>query len=165
MWRRWMAAGGEGAAGGGGIGFAGLRCSRSCAVDHISAGSNRQDDGGDAGKKKDTSLWAMLKQTVSDWSEDKAMKLSAALALYTILSMAPLLVITIKVLSLVLGPKAASSQVQQQMDLLIGSAGSQAVGDMVANASKPGAGIVATIISFVILVFSASAVFGSCRTR
>jgi membrane protein len=105
----------------------------------------------------------MLKQTASDWSEDKAMKLSAALALYTILSMAPLLVITIKVLSLVFGSSVASKQVQQQMDMLIGPAGSQAVADMVGHATQPGSGVVAKVVSFVILLFSASAVFGELQ--
>lgn len=116
---------------------------------------------GDSPKKP--SYWTMLKETVWSWSEDKAMKLSAALALYTILSLAPLLVITIKVMSVVLGPKVASGQVQRQMDMLIGQAGSQAVKDMIANATLTGSGVVATVISFVILLFSASAVFGELQ--
>ena len=87
------------------------------------------------------SLFEMLKVTVSDWSEDKAMKLSAALALYTILSLAPLMVISIKVIGKVMGSEAATGQVARQMEGLIGSAGAQAIQDMVANASKPGSGI------------------------
>ena len=110
-----------------------------------------------------TSILAMLKETVSDWSEDKAMKLSAALALYTILSLAPLMVVAIKILSVILGEQGATDRVSEQMQMLIGPAGGQAIEDMIKGASKPGAGIVATVISLAILLFSASAVFGELQ--
>lgn len=110
-----------------------------------------------------TSVGAVLKEALYEWSEDKAMRLSAALALYTILSLAPLLVITIKVLSLMFGKEFATGQVQRKMDLLIGSVGSKAVQDIIASASKPGAGIIATAISSIILIWSASAVFGELQ--
>lgn len=118
---------------------------------------------GHAAPSVTASFPAMLKQTALDWYEDKAMKLSAALALYTILSLAPLLVITIKVLSVIFGQRVAAGQVQQQMDMLIGPAGSDAVSDMIGHASQPGSGVVATAVSFVILLFSASAVFGELQ--
>jgi membrane protein len=121
------------------------------------------DKGATKTKQNGTSLFAMLKETVSDWSEDKAMKLSAALALYTILSLAPLMVVAIKILSMVLGEQGATDRVSEQMHMLIGSAGAQAVEDMIKGASKPGAGIVATAISLVILLFSASGVFGELQ--
>jgi membrane protein len=105
----------------------------------------------------------MLKQTAADWAEDKAMKLSAALALYAILSLAPLLVVSIKILSMIFGQKAAAGQVQRQMNMLVGHAGSQAVQEMIANAAKPGAGVVATLISLAIVLFSASGVFGELQ--
>jgi membrane protein len=110
-----------------------------------------------------TSPWAILKQTVSDWSEDKAMKLSAALALYAIISLAPLLVISIKVLSMIFGDEAAAGQVGRQMSMLVGQAGAQAINDMIKHASQPGQGILATIISLVVLIFSASGVFGELQ--
>lgn len=112
--------------------------------------------------KGKASLFTILKETVSDWSEDKAMKLSAALALYTILSLAPLMVLSIKILAIFMRDRSADV-VQKQMDALIGAAGSQAIHEMIANASKPGQGTVATIISAVILLFSASGVFGELQ--
>lgn len=108
-------------------------------------------------------FWTMLKETFNNWLEDKAMRLAAALALYSILSLAPLLVITIKIVSAIFGEEAASGQVQQQVQGLIGSAGSQAIADMIAHASQPGHGILATIISVVILLFTASGVFAELQ--
>jgi membrane protein len=116
-----------------------------------------------AGQIGHRSTFGLLKQTVEDWSEDKAMKLSAALALYAILSLAPLLVVSIKVLSMIFGQRAAAGQVQRQMSMLVGQAGSQAVQEMISNAAKPGAGMVATIVSLGIVLFSASGVFGELQ--
>ena len=53
------------------------------------------------------SVWPLLKETLSEWSNDKASRLAAALAYYTIFSIAPLLVITIAVVGLVFGREAA----------------------------------------------------------
>src|SRR2546428_46216 len=50
-------------------------------------------------RSSDDALWPLLKETAGDWMQDNAMRLSAALALYTILSLAPLLVITMKIVS------------------------------------------------------------------
>lgn len=116
---------------------------------------------GTGGRLKRFGQW--LKTALSDWIEDKAVKFSAALAFYVILSLAPLLVIILKITSMVLGDEAATQQVEQQLDQLIGSAGAQAINDMLTHASQPGSGLVATIISFAILVFSASAVFGELQ--
>ncbi|HEX8522106.1 MAG TPA: YihY/virulence factor BrkB family protein [Tepidisphaeraceae bacterium] len=114
-----------------------------------------------------TAFMPILKQTVSEWSEDKAIKLSAALAFYTILSLGPLLIITLKITTkmaaMIYGPEGAGRLAQQQVDQLIGPAGAQAVNDMIVNGSKSGSGVVATIISVVILLFSASGVFGELQ--
>src|SRR5687768_8859745 len=104
-------------------------------------------------------IGSLLKETFNDWMEDKAMRLAAALALYTILSLAPLLVITIKIVSMIFGEEAASGQVEQQAQTLIGSAGGQAISDMITHASKPGQGVLATTISVIILLFTATGVF------
>jgi membrane protein len=123
-----------------------------------SAPATRHDDS----SQQPTSVFSMLKQTVADWSEDKAMKLSAALALYTILSLAPLMLIAIKVLTMFMG-EGAKSQVKNQMTALVGSAGGQAIAEMIDKSSKSGSGTIATIISLVILLVSASGVFGELQ--
>jgi membrane protein len=104
-----------------------------------------------------------LKAAVKDWIDDKAVKLSAALAFYVILSLAPLLVIILKVVTAVFGAEAGTQQVQAQVNQLIGPAGAGAINEMLAHASKPDAGILATIVSLAIVAFSASAVFGELQ--
>src|SRR4051794_10556649 len=59
--------------------------------------------------------WLLLKQTASEWSEDKVPQLGAALAFYTALSIAPLLVISLGVAATFFGGEAARGEVQNQM--------------------------------------------------
>ncbi len=76
-------------------------------------------------------LWPVAKQAVTEWTKDKVPKLSAALAYYTFLSLAPLLVVTVKILSVVLDEEAAKGQVQGQIQGLIGQQAAKAVQDMI----------------------------------
>lgn len=109
-------------------------------------------------------LWGMIKQSVSDWVDDKAMQLGAALAFYSLLSIAPLLIITIAVAGLVFGQEAAQGQLVGQMRSMVGTEGAEAIETMLANARRPGAGIVATILGVATLLFGASGVFGQLQT-
>jgi len=89
--------------------------------------------------------------------------LSAALSLYAVLSLAPLLVISLKLFSIMFGPDVASRQVESQMQQLIGPAGAAAIKDMLLQAAHRNAGIFATVLSFILLFFTASAVFGELQ--
>lgn len=104
-----------------------------------------------------------LYSAAAAWVDDNAMRLSAAVAMYTILSLSPLLVVTIKVLALVFGEEAASGQVQRQVDAFLGPTGAAAVRGMVAETVRPGAGLLATGISLGVLLFTASGVFAELR--
>src|SRR6476619_2060240 len=101
----------------------------------------------------------LLKRAYAEFSEDKAMRLAAALACYTILSLAPLVVITMKVTTWTLHDEAKTGQVQRQMVQLIGPAGAQAINDMIASDKTKQSGGLALAFSLVILLFSASGVF------
>lgn len=108
-------------------------------------------------------IWLMLKQTASDWVEDKAPQLGAALAFYSLLSIAPLLLIAISIAGLVFGEEAARGGIEHQIEDLVGEQGAQAVEDMLAHAKKPGAGILATVTGIATLLFGASGVFGQLQ--
>ena len=109
--------------------------------------------------------FSVLKQTVSEWSEDKAPMLGAALAYYTVFSLAPLLIISIAIAGFVLGDEAAKGQVFEQMRGLLGDQGGRAMQDMVQSAgSKTSTGVIATITGIVTLLFGASGVFGQLQT-
>ncbi|HSQ54263.1 MAG TPA: YihY/virulence factor BrkB family protein [Gemmata sp.] len=108
-------------------------------------------------------MWATLYQAAVRWSEDNVPRLSAAVAMYTILSLSPLLVITIKVFALILGEGAASHQVERQVQEFLGPTGANAVKKMITETVRPGAGVVATGIGLGILLITASGVFSELR--
>ncbi|MBC8075580.1 MAG: YihY/virulence factor BrkB family protein, partial [Chloroflexales bacterium] len=107
--------------------------------------------------------WEIIKETFSEWSADNAPRLGAALAFYTMLSLAPLLVLAISIAGLVFGEEAARGQLVGQFQGLVGKEGAEAVQTMIQNANKPATGIVASIIGIATLLFSASGVFGELQ--
>jgi membrane protein len=109
------------------------------------------------------SIFKMLKQTFNDWLEDNALRLSAALAYYSIFSIAPLLVIAIGVAGLVLGDEARSGLLEKQMQAYVGEKAAEGMQEMVASASKPSHGVWATITGFGLLLFGASTVFAQLK--
>jgi len=111
-----------------------------------------------------TNAVQLIKDTFSEWSEDKVPRLSAALAYYTAFALAPLLLIAIAVAGLVFGREAATNQIGQQLAALLGPTAAGAVNAMVkaANANQ-GGGIIASIIGVATLLFAASGVFGELQ--
>ena len=101
----------------------------------------------------------VLKQTVRDWSEDKAPRLGAALAYYTVFSIAPLIVIVLAVASLWLDKQAAQEQIFGQIGGLIGESGAKAISGLLQAADKPREGMVASVLAVVTLIFGATGVF------
>ncbi len=109
-------------------------------------------------------MLSLLKQTASEWMEDDAPSLGAALAYYTVFSLAPLMTIAIAIAGFFFGKEAAQGQVFDELRGLLGQEGGKAVEEMVQSANaQPTAGIVATVISVVILLFGASGVFGQLQ--
>ena len=110
-------------------------------------------------------IFPILKQTASEWLEDQAPTLGAALAYYTVFSLAPLLIIAIAIAGLVLGQEAAQGQIFNQLRGLLGEESGKAMQEMVQSASaKPASGVTATLIGVVTLLFGASGVFGQLQT-
>lgn len=105
----------------------------------------------------------LIKNTFSKWSEDKAARLAAALAYYTIFSIPPLLIITIAIAGLVFGQEAAESRIIAQFSSLIGADSAEALQAMIANARHPGESVAAAIFGVIILLFGASGVFGQLQ--
>ncbi|HEU4410957.1 MAG TPA: YihY/virulence factor BrkB family protein [Polyangiaceae bacterium] len=108
-------------------------------------------------------LWGLLKDTARDWKEDKADRLAAALAFYTVLSLAPLVVIAVSVAGLVVGEEAARGQLSGQIATLVGPQAGAAIEGILANAHKPSAGVVGTIVGAAALLLGASGVFGELQ--
>ena len=111
-----------------------------------------------------SSIPGLLKETWSDFNEDKAPRLAAALAYFTIFSLAPLLVIAISIAGLVFGEEAARGALSGQLNSLLGPQGAEAVEQMLAaSADQERAGILATVVGVVTLLFGAAGVFGQLQ--
>lgn len=102
-------------------------------------------------------LIPLLKETFSEWSKHKSTRLAAAIAYYTVFSIAPLLVIVIAVAGLVFGHEAAQGHIMGQMQGLVGHQSGKQIQGMIAAANKPKSGIMATILGVATLIFGASA--------
>jgi len=107
--------------------------------------------------------WSYLSDTYAAWREHNAPRLGAALAYYTVFSIAPLLVIVIGIAGLVFGADAARGQVMAEIEGLIGPESARALQDILKNAQSPTSGTVATIIGVVSLILGASGVFGDLQ--
>ena len=108
-------------------------------------------------------IWQLLKQTFDEWSEDKASRLAAALAYYTIFSIAPLLVIVIAIAGLVFGEEAARGEIVAQIQGLVGRSGAEVIETAIQNANQPATGSIASIISIGALLFGAIGVFAQLQ--
>ena len=108
----------------------------------------------------------LVKETFSEFSEDQAPRLAAALAYYTIFSMAPLLVIAIAIASFVfagLGQQNVQSQVVAQIGGVVGGKGSDLIKTMIGGALKPSSSIPATVIGVITLLVGATGLFMSIQ--
>lgn len=113
--------------------------------------------------KNPKELLSILKETYSDWSEDNASRLAAALAYYTAFSVAPLLLITIVVAGFVFGREAAQGQIFGQLQGLLGPDAAGVIQTSVANSQSSGAGTLSAVIGIATLIWSASGLFSQLQ--
>jgi membrane protein len=105
-----------------------------------------------------------VKESVWAWIDDYAMSLGAAIAFYTIFSLAPILIIVIFVAGLVFGEETARAELMSQISQFAGEDAAGAVEGVLEEASRPGSGILAMAFSLVVLVVGATTVFTELRS-
>ena len=110
------------------------------------------------------SLRTILSGTIDAWLHDEAPRLSAALAFYTILSLAPLAVLVPQIVNSVGGRSVSQTQIINEVGNVIGPDGAKAVREMIEATKRPAGGTLASIMSVITLLFGASAVFGELRS-
>ncbi len=108
--------------------------------------------------------WTLLKDSVSGYIEDDALSRGAAIAYYTVFSIAPMLVIVIAIAGLVYGTEAAHGAITAQLQGMLGYDGAEAVQTMIASASNKNSGILATALGIGTLLITASGVFGEMQS-
>ncbi|MEO5772259.1 MAG: YhjD/YihY/BrkB family envelope integrity protein, partial [Burkholderiaceae bacterium] len=108
-------------------------------------------------------VWRLVRSAVSAWVDDYAASMGAALAFYTLFSIAPLLLIVISVAGLVFGQEAARGEIFGQLSGMLGDDSAKAVESMLEAVNRPGAGIVATLVGFGALLIGATTVFAELQ--
>jgi membrane protein len=100
-------------------------------------------------------IWALIKDAANGWSAHNASRIGAALAFYTVFSLGPILLLAVVVAGFFFGQGAARGEIHQQVSLLIGAKAAAEVQTVLLRAHRPAAGVVATAVSIVTLLFSA----------
>jgi len=108
-------------------------------------------------------IFRSLKDSYTEWDEDKASRMAAALAYYTTFSLGPLLIILIAVAGLVFGPEAAQGQIVGKIDGLVGRQSAQAIQIVIDAANRPSSGVVATVIGIATLILGAAGAFAQLQ--
>ncbi|MEO8122502.1 MAG: YihY/virulence factor BrkB family protein [Burkholderiales bacterium] len=98
------------------------------------------------------------------WVDDRASSMGAALAYYTLFSLAPLLLIAVSVAGLVFGEEAARGELYDQLVGLVGSSSARTVQDMLQSLNVPQKGIISTLIGLAVMAVGATTVFAELRS-
>ena len=108
---------------------------------------------------------SLLKQTFSEWLEDKVPQLGAALAYYTVFSLAPLVLLLLAIVGFLFrnDPAGAWQKVTEQMSYFLDKSAIDVVQGIAQKASQPNKGVVATSIGILLALFGASGVFGQLQ--
>ena len=107
--------------------------------------------------------WRLIKQVAKSWNDDYVPSMGAALAYYTMFSLAPLLLIVVSVSGLVFGEEAARGEIQAQLQDLMGERGAGAVQELLASVREPTEGLTATAVGLVLLLVGATTVFAELQ--
>ncbi|HVR73940.1 MAG TPA: YhjD/YihY/BrkB family envelope integrity protein [Planctomycetota bacterium] len=106
-----------------------------------------------------TGIWFLVRRSFSEWMDDNALRLAAALAFYCAFSIAPLLLIVIGVAGMAFDSSVVQAQVLGEMEGLVGAQGAQAIESMLLSALQPSKGALGTVLGVVMLFFGAMGVF------
>jgi membrane protein len=104
-------------------------------------------------------LWRIFYTAVYEWNEDKAPRMAAAVAFYTVFSLTPIVVIAFKVAEVTFGPEVALREILGQAAFLIGNEGAAGIRLLIENAPPNQSSTLSTLIGLGVMVFAATGVF------
>jgi membrane protein len=107
--------------------------------------------------------WQLVKGAGEAWIDDYAPSMGAALAYYTVFSLAPLLLMVISIAGLVFGQEAARGEIFGQLAGLMGADTAKAIEGVLASLNKPAHGITGTTLGVALLLIGATSVFGELQ--
>jgi membrane protein len=109
-------------------------------------------------------LWKVLKAAFSGWWNDNVPRMGAALAYYTLFSLAPVLIVAIAIAGLAFGPEAVRGEIVGQIEGLVGRGGALAVQAMLEGAARPSSSVPATVIGIITFFLGATGAFLELQT-
>lgn len=101
----------------------------------------------------------LIDKSVNAWVDDYAPSMGAALAFYTLFSIAPLFILLIALAGFIFGPDAAQGEIVAQLQGRIGPEAAAVVQSLIKSVSKPTQGVIATLVSILTLFLGATSVF------
>ena len=108
-------------------------------------------------------LRQVINAAVADWINHRAASKGAALAFYTLFSMAPILILVIAIAGFFYGAQAARGEIMTQLRGLVGDQGAEAIQLILAGASNQAQGRLATLVATALLMFGATSVFAELK--
>jgi membrane protein len=106
----------------------------------------------------------LLKTTFNHWLEDKAPQLGAALAYYTVFSLAPMVLVLVAIFGFMYGnSEVVRQEILQQLYSILDRSSARAVAEIAASTAKPTANAAATVVGIAVALFGASGVFGQLQ--
>jgi membrane protein len=107
--------------------------------------------------------WLLTKAAASSWVDDYAQSMGAALAYYTMLSIAPFLWIVLSLAGLIFGVEAARGEIAAQLQGLMGREGAEAVQNLLESARRPAESVASAVAGLVLLLVAATSVFAELQ--
>ena len=108
-------------------------------------------------------LPSLLRETVRQWDTHRVPKMGAALSFYTVFSLAPLAIMVLSLVSLVVERNAARAEIVGQFRNFVGVEGAEIMEMILAKTAADSAGLLGTLIGFIVLLVGASGVFGELQ--
>ncbi|MEP7053268.1 MAG: YihY/virulence factor BrkB family protein [Pseudomonadota bacterium] len=113
---------------------------------------------------KERAPYLVIKETLTAWDEDNVTRLAASLAYFTLLSIAPLIILAVAVAGLAFGEEAARQHIAGELSGVVGRGAAGAIESIAKNARAPGSGVFSVIVGLIVLLFGASGVFGELQS-
>lgn len=129
-----------------------------------SSNSPSQDEGEPKTGSKFGEAWQLFRITFREWWNDETFRLSAALAFYTIFSLAPVLLIAVGAASFFFSHETASVKIEGEVRSMVGAQGAQAVRQVIEASKGLGSGTWAVVVGIGTLIVGATAVFGELQS-
>ena len=107
--------------------------------------------------------WQLVTQVARAWLDDYAPSMGAALAFYTLFSLAPLLLIVVSVAGMAFGEEAARGEITHQLQSLMGVGAATDVQEVLVSVGQPAQGLAATVLGVLLLLVGATTVFAELQ--